>query len=141
MVVYAESSAVLAWLLGEPRGQAVSAVLESAERVITSDVTAVECARVLHRAVAIGALSAAQRAVLDDDLRAAAAHWEHLAVADRVTLPASGPDPVEPIRALDALHLASARLAREVWPQLTVLSLGQRMRGNAAALTLSVAPA
>ena len=141
MVVYAESSAVLAWLLGEPRAQAVRTVLESAEHVVTSQLTAIECARVLHRARALGVLSLEQRTALFRDFRDASAQWEHLAVGDRVSRLASAPYPVEPIRALDALHLASALLAREAWPKLTMLSLDHRVRDNATALTIPVAPA
>ena len=37
MTVYAESSAVLAWLLGEDPGDAVRGVLVDADAVITSD--------------------------------------------------------------------------------------------------------
>lgn len=49
-IVYVESSAVLAWLLGEPTGEMVRGVLDEADRVVTSALTAVECARALQRA-------------------------------------------------------------------------------------------
>ena len=55
MILYAESSAVLAWLLGEPAGRDVRALLAKADRVVTSALTAVECARALARARALGA--------------------------------------------------------------------------------------
>ncbi|MEP7010138.1 MAG: hypothetical protein ABJC13_07430 [Acidobacteriota bacterium] len=42
MIVYAESSAVLSWLFGEPRGSEVRSILESAEFVVTSDLTLIE---------------------------------------------------------------------------------------------------
>ena len=45
MIVYAESSAVLAWLLGESNESLVRATLGASERVRTSSLTALECAR------------------------------------------------------------------------------------------------
>ena len=52
MNIYAESSAVLAWLLGEETGHSVRQVLQHAELVMASDLTLVECDRVLIRATA-----------------------------------------------------------------------------------------
>jgi hypothetical protein len=48
--------------------------------------------------------------------------------------------PLEPLRTLDAIHLASAALySREVDP-LVVLSVDARLRDNAVALGLRVTP-
>ena len=47
MNVYAESSAVLAWLLGEEASPRVRDVLASAVLVMASDLTLIECDRVL----------------------------------------------------------------------------------------------
>ena len=61
MNVYAESSAVLAWLLGEEVGHSVREVLRHAELVMASDITVVECDRVLIRAVTLGEIEEAAR--------------------------------------------------------------------------------
>jgi uncharacterized protein with PIN domain len=50
--LYAESSAVLAWLLDEPTAPAVRRLLGEAEVIVASDLTLIECDRVLLRAVA-----------------------------------------------------------------------------------------
>ena len=60
MKLYAESSAVLAWLLGDQRSGEVGDILGSGQTITTSDLTLVECSRVLHRAVSLGDLSAAE---------------------------------------------------------------------------------
>jgi predicted nucleic acid-binding protein len=73
--VYAESSAVLAWLLGEGPGRAVGEVLRRAELVLASDLTLVECDRVLIRAVTLGEIDEATAANRHARLSAAAAHW------------------------------------------------------------------
>ena len=62
MIVYAESSAVLSWLLGEPPGPAVRRTLEAAEFVVASDLILVECDRAFHREPEIVAKLAARYA-------------------------------------------------------------------------------
>ena len=52
MKLYAESSAALAWLLEQEHGELVADTLAQAELIITSDLTLIECDRVLIRAVA-----------------------------------------------------------------------------------------
>ena len=136
MIVYAESSAVLAWLLGEARGVEVRDQLASAELVITSDVTLVECDRVLIRATALGELPEAEAAGRRAELNGAAAHWTILRVGAEVIDRARQPFSKEPVRTLDAIHLASALVARAAVPDLAVLSLDDHVRTNARALGL-----
>ena len=50
------------------------------------------------------------------------------------------PFPVEPIRTLDALHLASALSARAAVPGLSVLTLDERIRQNARELGFPLLP-
>ena len=75
MNIYAESSAVLAWLLGEEDGHRVREVLRRAELVTTSDLALIECDRVLIRAVTLGEISEAAAADRQAHLNEAAAHW------------------------------------------------------------------
>ncbi|MCW5890572.1 MAG: hypothetical protein KIT14_08470 [bacterium] len=49
--------------------------------------------------------------------------------------------PAEPVRTLDALHLASALALRRLFPDLTMLSTDARVRDDAALLGLPVLPA
>lgn len=65
MILYAESSAVLAWLLGEEMGEPVRQLLAAAEGVVTSELTLLECDRVLHRSVAGSAMGCLAFRVLD----------------------------------------------------------------------------
>lgn len=139
-MLYAESSAILAWLLGEPRGVEVAAELRESDGVIASDLTVVECERVLIRAWSTGLLSEAERIDQSSDLAAAATHWVRLRVDAEVIERALRPFPVEPVRTLGALHLASALVARSVAPPTRVLTLDQRIRENATRLGLAVVP-
>jgi hypothetical protein len=140
VLLYAESSAVLAWLLGETRGGEVGTVLGDSTGVIASDLTVVECERVLIRAWSSGMISEAQRNDQSTALVRAAAHWTRLGIDEVVLDRARRPFPVEPVRTLDALHLASALVARSVTPELRLLTLDQRVRENAERLGFLVVP-
>lgn len=140
MNLYAESSAVLAWLFGEPAGEVARAALASAETVLASELTLVECERVLIRAQTAAGFGEAELADRRAVLNGAAAHWQLLRLGGEVLERARRPFPKEPIRTLDALHLASALLARAVVPGLLVLSLDQRVRASAQGLGFTVLP-
>lgn len=140
MRLYAESSAVLAWLFGEPDGDITREALAGAEMVLASELTLVECERVLIRAQAVAGIGEAELADRRAALNRAAAHWQLLRLGGEVLERARRPFPEEPIRTLDALHLASALVARTAAPGLSVLSLDQRLRASAVALGFAVVP-
>jgi len=140
MTVYAESSAVLAWLLGDDPGDAVRGVLVGADVVITSDLTLVECDRVLIRATALGELPEAEAADRRARLAAAAAQWHVLKLGAEIVERARRPFPGEPIRTLDAIHLASALMARSVSAGLDLLSLDRRIRSSGRKMGFRVQP-
>ena len=110
---------MLAWLLGETGGVEVRNALAAAELIVASDLTLVECDRVLIRAQTSGSLSEAHalslRALLDN----AAGHWNILRVDREVVERARRRFPGEPIRTLD---------------------LDRRIRASARALGLNVTP-
>lgn len=139
-VVYAESSAVLAWLLDEPRHKDVIGTLARADRVVTSALTGIECARALARAAASGRIdpgdAAAARRVLDD----AIASWNVMDLSDDIAARARTAFPREPVRTLDAVHLATGATFRDALGSLVMLSLDERVRDNAAALGMVLAP-
>ena len=138
--LYAESSAVLAWLLGEPSGKAVREVLAGASLVLASELTLVECERALLRATATRGLAEAAAADRRARLASAATHWGMLKLGDEILARARLPFPREPVRTLDALHLSTALTARAALPGLALLSLDERVRSNATALGFEVLP-
>ena len=140
MIVYAESSAVLAWLLGESNESLARATLGAAERVVTSSLTALECARGLTRARLTGRISASEELATLQMLDMAESAWDVHALTDRVVARARAAFPADPIRTLDALHLATALLLREALGPLTLLSFDERVRASAFGLGLSVLP-
>ena len=140
MNLYAETSAVVAWLLDEERGERARSRLTAAETVHTSDLTLVECDRTLRRAAAAGRVSAAYSSRLRTIVDTASAHWTLHGIDAEVVHRARRAFPYEPIRALDAIHLATALTVRNLMPDVQVLSFDDRIRGNAAALGFVVAP-
>jgi len=138
--LYAESSAVLAWLLDEHSAADVRRSLAAAEIIIASDLTLIECDRVVIRAAALGELTEAEAADRRAHLTVAASHWQILRVAPEIVERARQPFPGEPIRTLDAIHLASALVARTAIVGLTLLSLDDRVRKAGKKLGLEVIP-
>ena len=140
MNVYAESSAVLAWLLGEDAGRRVRQVLRQAELVMASDLVLVECDRVLIRAVTLRDVSETAAADRRAHLNAAAAHWHLWRVSSDIVERARRPFPAEPIRTLDAIHLATALVARSAIPGIELLSLDERIRRTGKQLGFRLQP-
>lgn len=140
MILYAESSAVLSWLLGEPGQHRVIAALEGADRIVTSAITIVECARALARARGDGRITTVEEHAALHLLEQAIDSWNVLDVSEEVITRARGTFPAEPVRTLDALHLASAWVVLDAAGAVTVLSLDERVRSNATALGMSLAP-
>jgi len=131
---------VLAWLLGEEADYRVREVLRRAALVAASDLVLLECDRVLIRAVALGEIdeaTAADRRVL---LNAAAAHWHLWRVSSEIVDRARRPFPVEPVRTVDAIHLASALAVRSAVPGIELLSLDDRIRQSGKQLGFRLHP-
>jgi predicted nucleic acid-binding protein len=138
--LYAESSAVLSWLLDESSSSQVRRLLVEADIIVASDLTLIECDRVLLRAVSQGELTEADAADRRAHLANAAAHWHILRIAAEIVDRARQPFPEEPIRTLDAIHLASALTARAAIAELKLLSLDDRVRNSAKKLGLQLLP-
>jgi len=140
LIAYAESSGVLAWLLGEPDGRAVQDALRSAERVVASTLTGVECARAVARGVATRRLAAADELVALRLLDVARRSWVTRELTGPVLERAAARFPSEPVCTLDAFHLATAALFHEALGGVTMISIDDRIRDNARALGMEVGP-
>lgn len=142
MIVYAESSAVLAWILGERAARSVRAVLDSADRVVTSALTAAECGRAIARGRREGRLTGAEHLAALRLLDVSERSWDVYGISDRVLARARLEFPAEPVRTLDGIHLATAVILQEAVGAVTMLSFDDRIRTNAERLGLAVsAPA
>lgn len=132
--VYVETSAVLAWLLGESSAQVVRERVDAANAVLTSVLTYVETERGLLRTEASESLSGGDAQRLRGLLARARSNWLSMAISEEVLARAGRAFPVEPLRTLDAIHLATALEFTKGFPEMAILSFDQRINENARAL-------
>ena len=135
-VLYLESSAVLTWLFDEPNAYVVAQAVATSEAMTTSTLTMVESNR--------GA-GQSRTSKPDRTGRSATPSWSSdtgvcEVVARGLTAPirarAGEFFPVEPVRSLDAIHLATILEAQELYPGLEVLTFYQRIIDNLVPLGL-----
>jgi predicted nucleic acid-binding protein len=141
MTLYAETSAVLRWLFDEAQGEEIEQLLRGASKVVCSRLTLIEVRRVVRRATVLGQIDEAAASDLFDAFALAAARWGVLELSREVGERAEERFPIEPVRTLDALHLASALTLRHALADLQLLSTDQRVRENGVRLGLEVVPA
>jgi hypothetical protein len=128
-----ESSARVAALL-ERDPDLIAAIAAPRRRLVTSVLTVAESHRTVLRAVISGRLSAERGRDAVRDLNAFMERVFLLDLSRAVVTRAGHPFPVEPVRTLDALHLASID-ALHLTPQLvTVLTRDVRVRSNVVAM-------
>jgi predicted nucleic acid-binding protein len=138
--VYLESSAVLAWLLGEPQSRDIQTLIDSAPVVFSSPLTSAEVRRALARAAHDGHLSTADDRRLRALLQDAETGWASVEIDDDTWRRAGDPFPAEPLRTLDALHVAAALRIAAAAPDLRVMTFDRRVAAAARGLGVAVEP-
>lgn len=136
-VRYIESSALVAALLERDLG-AVKAV-RARGRQVTSALTIAEAARAILRARAAGRLTADHERAAVRALQRFERRCYLVAVTEAILARVRRPFPVEPVRTLDAIHLATAELLGEPPSLITVVTRDARVRANAEALGYQLA--
>jgi len=132
--IYFETSALLAWLLCEPCAAEVKTHIDNAQTVVTSVLTLVEAERAIIRAESQQIVNAAEAEALRGLLARSKAAWSIIEISEDVRSRASRFFPAEPVRTLDAIHLATALMFIRVFPNLELFSYDQRLLTNAKAL-------
>src|ERR1700722_14069858 len=134
--LYAETSAVLRVLL---EGDAqLAAALAAAQLLVTSDLTLAEADRGLRRARLDGRLDATGFRDGQQWLIRFARSCNTLALNTAVLDRVKRDFPIDPVRTLDALHLATLKMWDETVGPVSVLSTDNRVRANAAAWGLTL---
>jgi predicted nucleic acid-binding protein len=105
----------------------VISLLNQAETVATSVLSLLEIERALNRAEHQRILTAGQAARLRSMLARSKAGWIMMEITEEVRSRASGMFPVEPVRTLDAIHLATALIFMRAFPDLQLLSYDERI--------------
>lgn len=133
---YIESSTLVAALL--ERDVAALNALRAGGRRVTSALTFAEASRAVVRARAAGRVTPAEERAAVRGLRVFERRCDVVAVTDAVLTRAGRPFPVEPIRTLDAVHLATAELLGEPPQLVTIVTRDTRIQDNARALGYAV---
>lgn len=107
-------------------------------RRVTSALTMAEAGRAILRARADGRLTADDERAAVRALRRFERRCYVMAVTDAVLARARRPFPVEPVRTLDAVHLATVELLGEPPPLVTIVTRDVRVRDNARVLGYAV---
>ena len=126
--LYLDTSAVLRAAVETGTSPEVEGRLRDAPALVTSRLSQVETSRVLHR---LRQLGKAPEAKLADAEREIASLWtrcELWELTPAVCKMARNVAPGRPLRALDALHLATFVLARERIAELELLTVDDRLQ-------------
>jgi predicted nucleic acid-binding protein len=135
--LYIESSALVAALL-EKDAAARASLRGKKRRRITSALTFAETSRALMRARLDGRLTSADERAALRWLQAFRRRCDIVVITDGVLARASRPFTAEPIRTLDAIHLATAELLGEVPQFITIVTRDRRIIQNAKTLGYAV---
>ena len=120
------------------RDRAARASIRAPGKRVTSALTLAEAARAILRARASGRLSEANERAATRGLQVFARRCDIVSVTDDVLARVGRPFPVEPIRTLDAVHLATAEVLAEPPALVTIVTRDTRVRDNARALGYAV---
>lgn len=132
MACYIESSALVAALL-EGDAAAKASIRKTTKR-IASALTIAESKRAIIRAHAAGRLSQEQERAAMRELQVFARRCDIVSVTDAVLACVGRRFPVEPVRTVDAIHLATAEALDESPDLITIVTRDVRVRENAIAL-------
>jgi predicted nucleic acid-binding protein len=132
VIRYIESSALVAALL--EGDQAARMALRAPGRRLTSSLTIAEAARAVVRARVEGRLTVAQERGAIAALQSFSRRCDLVQVTDGILSRVGRPFPVEPVRTLDGVHLATAEALGEPPQLVTIVTRDRRVRDNAQAM-------
>ena len=137
--LYIESSAILKWLFGETGSSDIIGIINKSEAVVSSALSVLETKRSILRAENQRLISEGDAKKLIGLFSNTILDWSFLEITEEIRERASSTFPVEPVRSLDAIHLASMLELLILYPDLVVLSYDQRILDNLEPLGLVAA--
>jgi len=133
---YIESSALVAAVI--EGDMAAKASIRAPGQRITSALTIAETSRAVLRAHLSGRVTAQQHRAALLTLQRFARRCHIVSVTETILTRAGRPFPVEPMRTLDAIHLATAEALGEPPALVVIITRDIRVRENSTALGFSV---
>lgn len=137
-ILYVESSALLRILL--EKDQELADDMATFDEFLTSALTLVEVPRALNRAVREGRLDAVGMEQAHSSYVAFTSACAVAEITRQIRERAAREFPLEPVRSLDAIHLATISTWTELIGTMAVASCDDRVARNARALGCSVIP-
>jgi predicted nucleic acid-binding protein len=101
---------------------------------VTSALTVAEASRAILRARLLGRITVQQQRAALLTLQRFTRRCHIVSVTEAILSHAGRPFPVEPIRTLDAIHLATAEALGDPPALVTIITRDMRVRGNATEL-------
>jgi predicted nucleic acid-binding protein len=137
--LYVETSAILRYLFGEDGADSVKKTIDSSVQVLSSRLTVLEVHRAVGRAEKQAEVSAADAERVRGTLTRIVRSWFIHELSTDILDRAAKEFPIEPVRSLDAIHLATSLGFLRIFPDLHVLSFDDRVMRNAGALGIPLA--
>ena len=138
---YWDSSAIIPICVKEKTSEAMKRLMKDDENIVVWWATRIECLSALSRRQREGALRSGDEAKARAVLSALAATWSEIQPSEAVRLRAERLLSIHPLRAADALQLASALIwAQETPGGLGFVCLDQNLREGALKEGFSVLP-
>ena len=136
MIYYIETSALLRSVLREAGYQEFKAKIEAAKIRVSSVLTMMEARRALNRLLNTGTLTEKDQRQLQGFIARLSSGWDLLEITPDVQERVGNGFPIEPVRTLDAIHLASALEFSRIYPDLRVMTSDERISANLEPLGL-----
>lgn len=137
--LFIETSAILSWFFEESKSAGIMSLIDQHDQIIASLLSILEAKRAFGRLEKLDFSRPSPRLRLLQNLEKNSNHWEIMEITPQIQQRISEPFPIEPVRTLDAIHLASALEASKIFPELHVLTLDQRLITNLEPLGLTLA--
>lgn len=135
--VYLETSGVVRWLFGEPDSARIARCIAESREPLCSALTLLETQRALSRAERERPSRVRRIRRLRGQFLEASADWHILEITSSIRIRAGEGFPIEPVRTLDAIHLATALQFSRAFPGLPVLTFDERILANLEPLGLT----
>lgn len=136
MVTYVETSAILSWLFGEKKSKEVEIQINRSKRIAASRLSIIEAQRGLKIGFASKRINESELIKAESTLIDLASDWLVIEINEEVLNRTTQMFPIEPVKTLDAIHLASALLCSKLSETVSVLSFDKKILENAEALGL-----
>ena len=134
-MIYVETSVLLKVLLRE-EGYETSAKILEGNPCIISSLTFIEARRAISRLLSLRSLNEADSKDLLGTLQILSREWSVMEITKEIQLRAGQGFDIEPVRTLDAIHLATALECRQIFRDLKVYTFDKRIEDNLKPLGL-----